>query len=120
MCLAVYIVLMAFNYWIETYKEQGAFFISTSHEMAKFKNWQKMQFASEVIISDDNLSADYEIQIDATGTGDKVKNKAVSVKYRYPVTKVFDNKGYFHIRKASDLIIDDIFDRLLKEINKTA
>ena len=39
LCLAVYIVLMVFNYWIETYKEQGAFFISKSHEMAKFREW---------------------------------------------------------------------------------
>lgn len=39
--------------------------------------------------------------------------------HKYPVTKVFDSKGYFHIRKASDLIIDDILERLGKEINKS-
>ena len=61
MCLGVYCVLMAIHYWIETYKEKGAFFIATSHEFAKFKDWQSMKFTSEVIIKEDNLSADYEI-----------------------------------------------------------
>ena len=60
-CLAIYVVLMVFNYWIESYKEQGAFYISKSHGMAKFKDWQAMKFASEVVIAEDNLSADYEI-----------------------------------------------------------
>ena len=43
----------------------------------------------------------------------------MSVKQKYPVQNFFDNKGYFHIRKAHDLIIDDIFDKLQKGINKS-
>ena len=110
---------MIIHYWIENYKEQGAFFIATSHEFDQFKDWQSMKFASEVVIAEDNLSADYEIQIEVTGTEGKAKGKSVCVKHKCPVTKVFDNKGYFHIRKASDLIIDEIFDKLQKEINKS-
>ena len=61
MCLGVYIVLMTIHYWIETYKEKGAFFIAKSHEFGKFKDWQSMKFTSEVKIAEDNQSADYEI-----------------------------------------------------------
>lgn len=78
-----------------------------------------MQFTSEVVIAEDFLSADYELKIEATGTDGKAKDAKAVVVHKYPVSKVFDNKGYFHIRQAHDLIIDDIFERLNKEMNKS-
>ena len=78
-----------------------------------------MTCTSELIIAKDNLSADYELKVEAEATEGTVKGSKVSVTHKYPVTKVVDDKGYFHIRKASDLIVDDIFDRLSKEINKS-
>ena len=68
MCLAGYCVLMSLHYYIENYKEKGAFFVSKSHEYPKFKEWQTMKFSSEVVVTDDNLSADYELMIEAFGT----------------------------------------------------
>ena len=41
MCLAAYCVLMTIHYYIETYKEKGAFFMCSSHEMGKLSKWQK-------------------------------------------------------------------------------
>ena len=78
-----------------------------------------MRFTSEVIVSEDCLSADYELKIEATGTDGKAKDSKVEITHKYPVSKVIDNKGYFHIRKAHDLIIDDVFAKLQKEMNKS-
>ena len=57
-----------------------------------------MKFLSEVVISKDNLSADYEISIEAFGTEGKSKGKTATVIHKCSVAKVFDSKGYFHIR----------------------
>lgn len=35
-CLAAYSALMALHYFIESYKEKGAFFIVSSHEVSYF------------------------------------------------------------------------------------
>ena len=72
MCLAGYVVLMCIQYYIETYKEKGAFFEGKAHDIAKFKDWQKIKLYSEVVIADDNLSADYQLTIEAQGTQGKV------------------------------------------------
>ena len=77
-----------------------------------------MSFTSEVIVAEDFKSADYEIKIEATGTDGKVKDAKAVATCKYPVSKVFDDKGYFHIRRGHDMIIDDIFDKLHKETNK--
>ena len=116
MCLAGYCVIMALHYYIENYCEKGAFYISKSHEFSKFKDWQKMSFHSEVEVSKDNLSADYVLSVEAYNAD----SRKVSVKGKYCVTKVFDNKGYFHIRKANDYIIDDILNKLYNEIRNKA
>ena len=114
-CLAGYWVIMATHWYIETYKDKGAFFTSKSHEMGQFKNWQKTYWFSEVVIAKDNMSAVYELTCEATSSD----GREVNVGLKCPVTKVFDDKGYFHVRMASDLIIDAIFDKLQKEINKS-
>eukprot|EP00354_Favella_ehrenbergii_P011465 CAMPEP_0170461866 /NCGR_PEP_ID=MMETSP0123-20130129/7601_1 /TAXON_ID=182087 /ORGANISM="Favella ehrenbergii, Strain Fehren 1" /LENGTH=103 /DNA_ID=CAMNT_0010726973 /DNA_START=329 /DNA_END=640 /DNA_ORIENTATION=- len=99
MCLCAYGVLMAIHYFIENYKEKGAFFIASSHEMSKFSKWQSMKFTSEVVISDDNKSAVYELKVDAES---KDLDAKVSIKQEYPVQKFYDEGGYFHIRRAHD------------------
>ena len=115
MCLAVYCVMMTIHYYIENYKEKGAFFICSSHEMGKFIKWQKMAWTSEVVITEDNKAADYELKVEAwNANGSKVE-----VTHKYPVQKFFDDKGYFHIRRAHDYLIDDILDKLQKGINKS-
>jgi len=75
-----------------------------------------MQLYSEVVIAKDNLSADYVLTVEAEND----EGKKVSVTGKYCVTKVFDNMGYFHIRKANDFIIDDVLDKLSNEIKKSA
>ena len=74
-----------------------------------------MKWYSEVVIGEDNKSANYELKVQAES---KEKGASVEVSHQYPVNKFFDQKGYFHIRKAHDQIIDDILDRLQKEINR--
>ena len=72
-----------------------------------------------MLISDDLKNAEYELKVEAICTEGKMKGQQVEVTQKYPVEQVFDNKGYFHIRKASDQIIDDMVERLNKAVNKS-
>lgn len=75
-----------------------------------------MKWYSEVVIGEDKKSATYELKVEAWSSS---QNCHVSVSAKHPVNEFFDNKGYFHIRRAHDEIIDDIFDKLRKAINKS-
>ena len=78
-----------------------------------------MSWFSDVVVKDNGQTINYVLKVEATGTDKKVEGQKVSVEESYPVTKLFDDKGYFHIRRASDLVIDDILQRLTKAINKS-
>ena len=67
-------------------------------------------------MADDQMSAHYELKVEASNKA----GKKVSVTGEYPISKVFDNKGYFHIRKANDYITEDIVEKLANEIKKSA
>ena len=85
---------------------------------SRFKSFKTLKFYSDVVISEDKLSADYELKVEAIAKDGGNSSEPVTVVKKYPVNKVFDSKGYFHIRKASDLIIDDFFEALLKEVKQ--
>ena len=77
-----------------------------------------MRFFSDVVIAPNNKSAVYELRIEALHNDNK--SKKVEFKSEVAVNEVFDSKGYFHIRKAHDLIIDPAFNELHKLTQKAA
>lgn len=62
------------------------------------------------------MSASYDLEVVATNSA----GKKATAKGSYCISKVFDNKGYFHIRKANDFITEDIVEKLAGEIKKSA
>ena len=79
-----------------------------------------MKWYSEVIISDDKKKADYKLSVEAACTEGKRQGDKIECAHPYPVNDYFDEKGYFHIRKANDELIEDFIERLLKAMQKSA
>ena len=88
-------------------------------QMSRFKNWQKMNWYSEVVISDDKMKADYKLRVEAFCTEGKQKGEKVDLTHSYAVNGFFDTKGYYHVRKGNDDLIEDFLDRLQKAIQKS-
>ncbi len=73
-----------------------------------------------MVISEDKKQADYKLSVEATCTEGKRSGEKVEVTHTYPVNNYFDEKGYFHIRKANDELIEDFMERVQKSMQKSA
>ena len=67
-------------------------------------------------MAEDKKSAQYELRVEGTTTS----GKKINVEANYCISEVFDDKGYFHIRKANDFITEDIVQKLEAELAKSA
>ena len=102
-CVVLYGILMTFNYYVETYIEMGAFFMSSTHELkCVLKNYQRIKFISKCEPTADLKECFYEVELIAEGKD----GKSVTANKSFDVAEYFDNKGYCHFLPVEDKIIE--------------